>query len=203
MRSIDEILEHIQSKQIDIIENLEYESIAVYLFLQEEFKKGSVTDNYLFQFVYRSFYRLDNAGLSKGFKSEYFRVMEEYRKQTSIDPIDIVKRLYPFKRLKGDNSIQYSFATKLINTINPEYPIYDSEIALVFRFPVHYIKDINKRLERYQQQQACIIDTYKNIIESKCLKTTLKLFDERFKGNDLSVNKKLDFIVWSTGKLIK
>ena len=47
------------------------ESVDVYLFLCDEFARGPVTQNYLFQFVYCSFYRLDNAGLTPEFKFSY------------------------------------------------------------------------------------------------------------------------------------
>ncbi|HUI43757.1 MAG TPA: hypothetical protein VL523_17490, partial [Terriglobia bacterium] len=38
------------------------EWIDVYQFFQGEFERGPVTENRVFQFVYRSFYRMDNAG---------------------------------------------------------------------------------------------------------------------------------------------
>jgi hypothetical protein len=34
----------------------------------------------VFQFTFRSFYRLDNAGLTPEFKSKYFALLEESRK---------------------------------------------------------------------------------------------------------------------------
>ena len=106
-------------KQIDVIDNIDNESIDVYKFLQSEFNKCDVTTNYLFQFVYRSFYRLDGAGLTDEFKVEYFRIMQEKRYSNMINLEDIVRRLYNFKRRKGDNSVQFSFTTKLMNTNEP------------------------------------------------------------------------------------
>jgi hypothetical protein len=203
MRSKAEIVDIIKTKEKNVIDNLEHESIDVYNFLQTEFKKQAVDQNYLFQFVYRSFYRLDNAGLSKEFKDTYFRIMEECRNQTVDDLTEIIMRLYQIKRLKGDNSVQFSFATKLMNTIQPDYPIYDSEVATVFNFPTDCIGDLDKRIGRYIGQHATIIETYREIIQDNLLKSSIDMFDDKFKNNRLSSNKKLDFIVWSTGKLLK
>ena len=133
------------------------ESVAVYAFLYNEFLKGDVTLNPVFQFVYRSFYRLDNAGLTPEFKKAYFNLMQQYRNEDLIDPKEIVEKLYMYKRRKGDHSIQFSFTTKLINTIDPTYPIYDSEVARVFQFSTYYLKDNEKKIARYLQQQDTII----------------------------------------------
>jgi hypothetical protein len=58
---IEGIIQQIDEKQDEILSNLEFESIAVYLFLKNEYAKGNIQGNPVFQFVFRSFYRLDNA----------------------------------------------------------------------------------------------------------------------------------------------
>lgn len=204
MRSTKEIVIYIEEKKVDIINRLNAESIVVYQFLQKEFSKGDITNNPLFQFVFRSYYRLDNAGLSNEFKAEYFKIMEEYRHLKNIDIDVIVNRLYKFKRAKGDNSVQFSFATKLIHTIDHNYPIYDSEVARVFGFPTsYYIKDKDRRLERFIKWHKHIEKTYHEILSEKLLEQTIQLFDTKFLKNDLSNTMKIDFIFWTAGKLMK
>lgn len=204
MRTIKEIVLSIEEKKEDIINRLNPESIEVYGFLQKEFSKGDVINNPLFQFVYRSYYRLDNAGLSSEFKAEYFNIMEENRNLEHIDIEDIVKRLYEIKRLKGDNSVQFSFATKLIHTIDVNYPIYDSEVARVFGFPTsYYIKDKDRKLERFIKWHNYIKKTYHEIISDHLLEKTMQLFDTKYLKNDLSNVMKIDFIFWTAGKIMK
>lgn len=203
MSNVDEIVYYIKENEKKIVDYIDYESIDVYKFLQQEFNKGDITSNFLFQFLYRSFYRLDNAGLTDEFKKEYFRIMEENRNIKNINISDIVMRLYYFKRRKGDYSIQFSFTTKLINTINVFYPIYDSEVARVFNFSTYNIKDVDKKLKRYLKYHSIITSTYDDIIDNNLLKDTLNLFDRKFINNGLSQVKKLDFLVWSAGKLLK
>ncbi|MBB2482484.1 hypothetical protein H5P36_20135 [Bacillus sp. APMAM] len=195
--------EKINENAKSIISNLEEESVSVYFFLYQEFLKGDVTLNPIFQFVYRSFYRLDNAGLTPEFKTTYFELMQQYRNEPSIDPVEIVNKLYSYKRRKGDHSIQFSFTTKLINTIDPKYPIYDSEVARVFQFSTYHLKDIDKKIARYLQQQDIIIHTYSRIIKEKLLEKPIAQFDTRFNNYELPLTKKLDFIFWSYGKLLR
>ena len=65
------LIEFIENNSTEIIENIDFESIEVYNFLKSQFEMSNVTENYLFQFVFRSFYRLDNAGLTPKFKIEF------------------------------------------------------------------------------------------------------------------------------------
>jgi hypothetical protein len=202
MTLANKLIESICNERNVIIDNLKEESIEVYKFLQQEFNKGSVVENPVFQFVYRSFYRLDNAGLTAEFKREYFIIMEELRDTPCIDICYIVNRLYDFPRLKGDTSIQFSFSTKMINTINPLYPIYDSEVAKVFGFSTYHIKNKEQKINRYLSQQQIIQTTYKSLLSDHQFHDVLRLFDKKFIGNDLHPVKKIDFIFWSAGKLL-
>lgn len=79
MTETKKIIDFIEENSDEIVENIEFESIVTYNFLKKQFADFDVRKNYLFQFVYRSFYRLDNAGLTSEFKNEYFIILEEYR----------------------------------------------------------------------------------------------------------------------------
>jgi len=108
----------------ETLANLNQGSIDVLKFLQSEFYKGDVSRNQLFQFVFRSFYRLDNAGLTPEFKKKYFELMESSRGKQLFDIKIILCELEKFPRTKekkkGEEkgSLQFSFATKLMNTID-------------------------------------------------------------------------------------
>ena len=133
-----------------VVKNIPPESIDVYLFLSEQFKNGNVLENYLFQFVFRSFYRIDNAGLTPEFKDRYFELMEESRDPGKIDLIYLAKELFNYPNRKGNQSLQFSFISKLANTVDASYPIFDSEIGGLydFRTPYNY-KEFDVRLSEY------------------------------------------------------
>jgi hypothetical protein len=201
MKKTREITEWIENNSTEIIENIEQESVDVYNFLKTEFKKSNVNENYLFQFVFRSFYRIDNAGLTPEFKKEYFKILEENRNEKQFDFEKVLRRLYSFPNRKGQNTLQFSFATKMFNTIDDIMPIYDSEVAKMFSMSRPYQSKFEIKLDKYLDQLDKIQFGYEQIIEQNLLPKTIGLFDQVFKDNKLSEMKKLDFIFWSAGKI--
>lgn len=187
-----------------IIQNLQEESLSVYVFLQEQWNSTSAIENTLFQFVFRSFYRIDNAGLTDEFKIKYFELLEGSR-NSNPNLRDICKCLYTIPNRKGLNSLQFSFATKLANTVDSSLPIFDSEVAKVYNFKVPAsVIPIDNRLNTLLSFYQNISDDYERIIKSGSLDYTISMFDEKFSKYSTTIgqNKKLDFIVWSAGKIL-
>jgi hypothetical protein len=200
---IDTIAAYINGNATAIVNNLEPESLAVYAFLQKEFTTTNVAENHLFQFLYRSFYRLDNAGLTPEFKTEYFRIMQEEKGNTTHDISSILRSLYSFRNRKGQESFQFSFVTKLLNTLDHSFPIYDSEVARVFGFSRPYHSGFDAKLSAYLHQFQSIKQAYEQMLSSNLLSPTLLEFDLRFTGHQLPEIKQLDFIFWSAGKIMR
>ena len=180
------------------------EPVDVYGFLSAEFARGTVVGNYIFQFMYRSFYRLDSAGLSPEFKSKYFVLLEESRNLLEVDLGRLVKDLYEIPNLKGQQSLQFSFATKLANTVNRQYPLYDSEVGKVFGFrtPANY-KMFEVRLDEYLGFYAKLRGIYAEILAKNLLEEPRRIFREIYAAPPERIPdiKVLDFIFWSAGKL--
>lgn len=201
MSKIIEISNWIESHSSEIIENIDFESVDVYEFLKREFLNSKVNENFLFQFVFRSFYRLDNAGLTPAFKTEYFKILEQNRNIEKLDFEKVLRRLYEIPNRKGQNTFQFSFVTKMYNTINDSIPIYDSEVAKMFSLTRPYQPEFELKLEAYLNHFSIIQNGYEEVINQNLLPKTKKMFDRKFVNNGLSEIKKLDFIFWSSGKL--
>ncbi len=201
MNKITEITEWIENHSTEIIENIDQESVDVYNFLKKEFNKSNVNENFLFQFVFRSFYRIDNAGLTPEFKKEYFKILEQNRSEKQFDFEKVLRRLFLFPNRKGQNTLQFSFVTKLFNTIDDKMPIYDSEVAKMFSLSRPYQSEFEIKLDKYLDQLDIIQKGYEQITEQNLLPKTIGLFDREFENNKLSEMKKLDFIFWSAGKI--
>ncbi|MDK2065432.1 hypothetical protein PT447_10890 [Aliarcobacter butzleri] len=187
------------------IQRLNIESFDVYTFLNEQFKTTEdITKNYLFQFVFRSFYRLDNAGLTPELKSRYFELLQEYRNKP-IDLKAICLDLSNFKTRKDLNSIQFSFATKLANTIDCNYPIYDSEVIRLFNFKQpYYLKDKNEKIDKYLEQYDHILFTTKELILNEEINIILNSLNNFFGESSAKMGKikKLDTLMWGVGKVL-
>jgi hypothetical protein len=196
-----EIATTIESNALQIVNNIDFKSISFYNFLKSEFVKSNVTENYIFQSVFRSFYGLDNVGFSEEFKRDYFKLIEKYRNQQDIDVENVFIDLHRIQNFKGKDAVVFSFVSKLICTIDDTSPIYDKEVCRVFSFtqPIH--KDLTTIIDILRNQLKLLQDSYKEMIHSNLIPKTFTLFDEKFSGNNLSMIKKLDFILWSKGKL--
>jgi hypothetical protein len=184
---------------------LQTESFDVYNFIKEEFQKtDDVTKNHLFQFVYRSFYRLDNAGLTPELKTKYFDLLQEYRNK-DIDLKNICLDLYEYKTRKDKNSIQFSFVTKLANTIDSSYPIYDSEVIKLFDFKQpYYLKEKNSKIDKYLEQYQYILFTSNELIKNEKVLSIFNEMNELFGSSciNMSNSKKLDTLMWGVGKVM-
>lgn len=186
------------------VEAVGKEAVDVYLFLCHEFARSPVTQNCLFQFVYRSFYRLDNAGLTREFKSAYFECMEDARDGSSVDLAGIAHKLHKFPNRKGQANLQFSFITKLANTINPGYPIYDAEVAKCFGFrPPYNTKPFDTRLQEYLTFYESLRKSYEEIAIQGSMEKSVGLFKRIYSpaADRVPQVKVLDFIFWAAGKV--
>jgi hypothetical protein len=152
---------------------------------------------------------LDGGGLSPEIKRTFFELFEQY-KQVDLShywsqPLsEIVERLYQIPSLKSQNTVQFSFATKLLNTLNNRIPIYDSEVKMVFGFADAYSTDYKKRVERLLSYHQVISDTYSIINRDNLLGLTLDKLDSKFPMyTHIPEIKKLDFVFWAAGKLMR
>lgn len=193
----------IEQNADSIVHTIGRESIDVYRFLSDRFRRSNVSSDTVFQFVFRSFYRLDNAGLTGTFKTRYFELLEANRGKESIDLTSIVAQLYQLPNRKSHNTLQFSFATKLANTVNCSYPIYDSKVGLMFGFQVPAnCKAFEVRLAEYMGLYADIQATYARIISNRDLLGTRRTFRQVYAVDESQVpeTKVIDFIVWQAGK---
>ena len=196
----NQIIKEIDEKQDDILSKLNFEDIAVYSFLKNEYAKGNILNNLVFQFVFRSYYGLDNAGLSDEIKSRFFELLAQ--KQTNLELI--LSELYEIPTLKGKNTIQFSFATKLLHAINNDKPIYDRNVGEIIDKQVEdssYSKD--KRVRSCIEIYNFLEKLYLNMLHDERITNIISKFRSKFKVDDkkISDTKVLDFIMWSLGKL--
>jgi hypothetical protein len=198
-----ELIKTINDNKVAIINNLEHESIFVYQFLKEQFNSSeNIASDHLFHFVFRSFYRLDNAGLPPIFKKQFFLEMQSARNDSDIDINSICRRLYLFPNRKGQNTLQFSFVTKLANMLDEKLPIYDSEVAAIYNFKPSQSKNLDVKIDRLLNFYEELCQSYTNLVDHSDMQPVFELLHNSIEGSsNLSLAKQLDFIIWSAGKL--
>jgi len=196
-----EITTIIEQNAQQLISNIDVESIKYYTLLKSEFDKSDVSENKKFQSAFRVFYGLDNVGFNEEFKRKYFKLLENYRNYSDLDVVKVFKDLYLIKNFMDKDSILFSFASKIICTIDDSIPIFDKEVCDIFSFTEPIDVDFAMATDILLDQLEIIQTHFNEIINRNLLPVTLRLFEEKFKGYNLSLIKKLDFIFWSFGKL--
>jgi Fe2+ transport system protein B len=196
-KAVDRIAENIDEKQDIILSNLTPESVAVYSFLKDEYAKGDILHNLVFQFAFRSYYRMDGAGLSDELKHRFFELMA--KKQTNLETI--LSELHKIPTLKGKNTMQFSFATKLMHTIDNSKPIFDSKIAHVTKIRPK-ASDEDTKIRSCVEAYESLEKLYETLDKDPKIKGVISKFRSRFSVDEKNVSdtKVLDFLLWSLGK---
>lgn len=187
-----------------IVKFIGQESVDVYRFLSNRFYENDPREDKIFQFVFRSFYRLDNAGLTDEFKMKFFELLSIAKTEQKVDILTIVRTLFDIPNLKGQASLQFSFATKLAATVESTSPIYDAEVATIFGFRAPYnYKSFDQRLSEYFNFYTKLKTMYQTIIDENRLLEAREMFRTQYQCTESEVSeaKVLDFIFWSAGKL--
>ena len=114
--------------------------------------------------------------------------------------IGFLKSLNEIPNKQKNNTFQFSFVTKMCNIIDNTRPIFDSNVIKVLNLKKTYKKGFNEKYSFYTDQYSEIEILYKKIFDENLLQKSLLKFDKTFPQNRLTVNKKIDFILWSEGK---
>ena len=159
-----------------------------YISIMSKIKETNIALDLQLQKEYKLFYRVARRSIT--FCNEYFAILEEL-KNSEIDFPTIFKRV---KNIKG--SCEISFSSKLVHTINPNFPIWDSIVTKGhFRISAPYYQIKNKEqicCERYEQYYS----EFKNYMNTQEGKILINKFDEAFPDNNITNIKKIDFILW-------
>jgi hypothetical protein len=135
------------------------------------------------------------------FCSEYLQAYFNELHQAISNPPELrelVTRLYaiPCHR-NGTRKVQFSFATKLLNTCTGEVPLYDSRIAHLYLFKPPSSRDWQSRLDQYLTFHGFLTQEYRRISTQRLLEAALKQLEECPDSQNLSETSRIDFLLWS------
>jgi len=199
------IVDELNSRSHLTLDKITQEDIEVYNFIQEQFKKteGNITNNYLFQFVFKKYYfGFNERFYKKEFFDGYFSIFSDKDVQekiaTDIDVSKVIEEimdyLYPYNQ-----KLEISYTTKMIHTINPNYPIYDSNVIKALKLKITYNKNLNMRKKQYLNKYQEIVNIYNCLLEKKMLSNLIDIISAERDLSKLNDIKILDYIFWSAG----
>lgn len=209
---IERIILFINNNFDIILEEFSQKEIEKYRTIQQQFERlnGEVANNRDFHKEYTRFYvvKIYQADdLEEQYLDFYFNLLSNKKLQACIIQF---RNLHRFKKIfiyilnqieKIVDRNEFSYATKLIHTINPSFPIYDEHIKIALGLDEissqRYKKDISWK--QYNQ----IMEIYNQLLVKKDFNNLLNRFETNRDLLGLSDFKKVDFIIWCMGKVIQ
>ena len=135
------------------------------------------------------------AQLSSGFYATYFEFLKA---PTALALADLCQALYDSSaRRDGKQTLQFSFATKLLHTLSPLLPIYDSLVARFFLFKAPpRNRAAPERISKLTAFHGFLVTEYARVIDSGQLATAIEAFRQRFDPKEHTDEKILDWLIW-------
>jgi hypothetical protein len=158
-----------------------------YLKIMSQVKLVDVSKDREFQRAFNGFYRVRQR--PQTFYDTFYSFMEENKGSTP----SFEKTLKYIEKELG--RIEPSFSSKLVATINPDLPIWDSVVLnnLQLKRPAYYRKDRMEETIRLYEQ---IVDWYKDYLKDEEGQKMIELFDKEYPNTGITDIKKIDFVIW-------
>lgn len=169
--------------------------LRAYLQIMEEVKRADFRASASFRTMFNGFYRVRQK--SKEWYDTYYALMEEQR--AAERPFDVLLReLYQVKP-----SLEVSFVSKLIATVDPDQPIWDQYVIRNLGLDEIWKKAANypfeNRLEIAARIYELIGQWYREFLPSDEGRACIAEFDRALPHykDMLSSTKKVDYLLWS------
>lgn len=168
------------------------EGLKKYQYIMQNFPLVDVVEYAKFQKIYREFYQLRRF-YSDEFAKGYFEIMQTLKGVPNVTFQQILEKVNSIEK----NSNETSFSSKLLHTLDPSYPIWDSIVTDKHLFN---LKAPSSKAENFESQTNEIYQTFKSAfyayMNSDEGQLLIELFDEKFPNSGISDVKKIDFILW-------
>lgn len=163
------------------------QGLTKYQLIMDRFHQVDVTTDVQFQKSYNGFYRMRQR--NSLFYERYFAFMESNK----TGPLSFAETLRYIHQELG--RVEASFSSKLVATINPNLPIWDTVVLnnLGLSAPKSHRKNrISEIITLYEE----IIVWYQSYLQSPDAKKVIEQFDEFYPNARISDLKKIDFVLW-------
>lgn len=148
-----------------------------------------VSANEEFQRIYKGYYF--PAQITSEFTTPYFKYMQESRSQIPSFR-EAINHIYGFSR-----QVHYSFASKLIHTINPQNPVLDKHILRLMGFQLVDSGKKEKRIDYYCSVFKIISTEYSSYENMEFMQEAINEFNSLFpKYREISYSKKVDMLLF-------
>jgi hypothetical protein len=161
-------------------------------------------DSQDYQSRYRKFWAMNAAQLSPAFYSVYFGALAKAAVEVpSLEGLS--KTLHGASaRQNGKQSLQFSFATKLLHMVDRCAPIYDSKVAKFYFFqPLPAEGELAARINRFVAFHTFLVGEYARVLNCGLLRGAIQAFRQQFNPTQLTDEKCIDSLLWAFVTLLE
>lgn len=169
-----------------------------YCWLLEQLLQVNVAEDVNFQRRYKAFWAMNVARLSEVFTAAYFTYLEQHKRADPAPSVEAAaQHLHTFPTsANGRQSLQFSFASKLVHMIAPARPVYDRMVERFYFLPSGTATGLD-RLPLLMGSYNFLTREYGRIIEEQLLQASITACRVRFPIANLTNEKIIDSLIWS------
>jgi hypothetical protein len=150
-----------------------------------------------YQRRYRMFWVM--RGVSDNFYTSYFAALSAATSQPPTLNGLCEELALSSTRKNGTQTVQFSFATKLLHMVQPQFPIYDSRVCRFYLFQQQVPTKLTPRqkMSRLIPFHNFLIAEYARVISSGQLAPAIAAFRQHFNAQKHSDEKIVDWLIWA------
>lgn len=177
---------------INVLKNVNAEKdfrIEKYAYILKNINKIDVSSSQEFQKAYNYFFKVRK---NKEWRERYYELMEKAKKE-DYSFSDVLYEIY-----NTTGQVARSFSSKLIHSVNPSMPIWDSFVIKNLGIKIRE-KDNLSRLKEATYIYNCLQKQMDSFLKTEKARFYISEFDKRFPEYSwFSDMKKIDFLIWRT-----
>lgn len=185
----------IQNKE-EILSKLDVKMMNTYRWLQEELYRRDVSSDQEYRKKFSGYYRM--RFVTEKYRDAFFDLFEKMKHEQEPTFKAVSYALY-----EVDQKHEFSFISKMLHTLDPHKPIFDSQVCEVLQLRHYYQSSFESKVQQDEKALVCISDAYEEMKASEGVNKMLMHIDRYTPGYQMTDEKKMDFILWALGGILK
>ncbi len=154
-----------------------------------------------FRQTFESYYVMGAAGLTQAFKKRFFDLLFTLTICDDDPYTRLLEDLYKYPSLKGANTLQCSFVSKMVAVHDESRPILDKHVSSFFGIAVPLNGNLEFRISVFVTCMGFLRQIYQAWAELPAVDEILSRFKQKHPGlKDCNTCRLIDLLVWTVGR---
>lgn len=193
------LMNHLMKNKDTILAELDEKWVREYECIQKGLPETNVAECYEFRRRFKGFY-FKGAGVNDRFQDSYFEILEREKGNPSVSFKSVLEELPKLPT----GGLPKSYTSKLVATVNPNKPVYDSNVWKCLSKYGRGKKTKGTKFCLAVENYGRLVETTDALVKDPSFATLRSSFDDKFnRFAHFTDMKKLDLYLWSAGRGLK